>query len=790
MARKSKGQGNVDGKSTKRSEDQLPTAEPQIKFVLDEATLDFVDNDLTKLKAFIKQLEEESDKIGGSDLITYREYIRIYGKAQERQERLLQTRAKQDANSPVRVAKVDFEVIQQNLLHSFDFNLFKARVLDLFDWYRRPTVMKRFVAPYFPLVQSSGMGKTKLLWELQKLVAEESDVNFAGCACKAILCSTGFQREKIGDDYKEYVFSYKLDVPIGAEDEDRSTISSALDSILEQNKGYQKVILLFDESQHLLKNGGFPFRCVSRWLQYNRDQRVVAVFAGTTPALANFYAGLPESSSSRDPANIYYKTGKYLYEPFWNLCTIGLFPETTNPAYDATATARSDYERAVPYGRPLFAVLQKKGKLTDQTEFNVLRKMLLGQTTSWSDDVKSCLSILSTRLQMGRTSVTLASDLVANGYAVLSHYAAPVGGDDGSACVFFPTDPVCGRLAMAMMDADWEVSGAGTTFRGREKTFWTSKMTQIFSTGLCYPSERDLRELVGALYLLFCGDLVRKSIDKDYKTFSVPLSSFVQCLLKPRDFDNQMPHQTVPNRPGNRRKGQKYRDAHTSFMQVTQNYLHFSLPDFYNQDFLRGLFESGTAFFVHPGFPDIDLVASVRLTTFENGVTYVPLFVSLATNGDKASVFDEMMSNEDLLNSTYVAMRLELLFDRSDRRYTQKSDMLTMGDICCILDGKNVFKTVIVPRGDPFGVTDILADIVWCGSEKSEIYTSHFELYSHRFEEVNSKDLIRKKKPGATLSYVNNSRRALLDLRKNKKHGDKVINSTDLKRVGGDSSES
>jgi hypothetical protein len=115
-----------------------------------------------------------------------------------------------------------------------------------------------------------------------------------------------------------------------------------------------------------------------------------------------------------------------------------LFPETSNPSGDAAlAIARSDYERAIPYGRPLFAVLQKNGQLTDQTEFNVLRKMLLGQTTNWSNDVKSCLSILGTRLQMGQTSTMLASDLVTDGYAVLSHYVAPIDGNDGSARVSF-----------------------------------------------------------------------------------------------------------------------------------------------------------------------------------------------------------------------------------------------------------------------------------------------------------------------------------------------------------------
>jgi hypothetical protein len=309
---------------------------------------------------------------------------------------------------------------------------------------------------------------------------------------------------------------------------------------------------------------------------------------------------------------------------------------------------------------------------------------------------------------------------------------------------------------MAMMDADWEMSSAGTTFRGREKTFWSAKMTQIFSTGICYPSERGLRELVGTLYLLFCGDLLRKSIDKAYKTFSVPLASFVQCLLKPHEFDNQPQPLMMPN---SREKGQLYRDAHVSFIQVTRNYLCFSAAEFYHQDFLRDLFESGTAFFVHPNFPEIDLVASVKLTTFGNVVSYVPLFVCFTTS------IDIKKSDEDLLNSNLGGVRLKVRFDRSNKGYM--SDVLTAEDLDSMLYGNTVSGTVIVPRDDPFVITDILTDTVWCGSERSEVYASHFQLYCYPLEEVNSANLIRKTNAEATLSYLNDLRKALLDVREN-----------------------
>lgn len=404
--------------------------------------------------------------------------------------------------TPVRVAKVDFEIVRQRLLHNFDLNLFKARVIDLFKWYSDPKVMGEYVAPYFPLVQSSGMGKTKLLWELRKLVSNESDSVFKECACKVVLCTVGPPNERIGDNQ---LFQHVLDVPAGKAAEDSESIYKALDNILAQtgDAKFRRVILLFDESQRLLKNKGYPFRCVRRWLQLNKDKEVVAVFTGTTSRLTNFYADPPDESTSRDPDGIYYQTGTSLYRPFWNLCTIGLFPKKSDKA-ECQDIFLTDYDRAVPYGRPLFAILQKENKLNEMTEYNVLRKMLLGPIQDWSKDSKACLSILGTRLQMGQTSVTLASNLVAKGYAVLSHYVAPVGDDEGSACIFFPTDPVCARLAMAMMDADFVVSFDSKSFRGKRKTFWAAKMTEIFSSGLCTPSEGNLAELASTMYLLFC----------------------------------------------------------------------------------------------------------------------------------------------------------------------------------------------------------------------------------------------------------------------------------------------
>jgi hypothetical protein len=71
-----------------------------------------------------------------------------------------------------RVEGVWFEVREQSLLHSFDLDRFKERVFDLFKWHTSAKERSEYMAPYFPLVQSSGMGKTKLLFEFREYVEQ------------------------------------------------------------------------------------------------------------------------------------------------------------------------------------------------------------------------------------------------------------------------------------------------------------------------------------------------------------------------------------------------------------------------------------------------------------------------------------------------------------------------------------------------------------------------------------------------------------------------------------------
>jgi hypothetical protein len=67
-----------------------------------------------------------------------------------------------------RIADIEHEISSEKTTMTFKFDLdnFSERVNSLFEWYNDKT--KVFMAPYFPVIQSSGMGKTKLLYEYKK----------------------------------------------------------------------------------------------------------------------------------------------------------------------------------------------------------------------------------------------------------------------------------------------------------------------------------------------------------------------------------------------------------------------------------------------------------------------------------------------------------------------------------------------------------------------------------------------------------------------------------------------
>lgn len=224
----------------------------------------------------------------------------------------------------------------------------------------------------------------------------------------------------------------------------------------------------------------------------NRQElQVVAVFAGTTFKLANYYRDHERTISSRVPNGVCYLPGGTAhYEPFYTLNTIGCVEAEVRASEEEPP---NEYHRAVQYGRPLFSAMLNKGKLNNNhSQMSILMKILLGVANydKDTDDVnRACLSVLATRVQMGQTSVEVLSELVSKGYAGLTCFVPT---HNVTQICYFP-DPVCARLAaMCLMDETWVSPGPELNsyqpIRGQAKEFWSKKLAMAFSSGLCRPS--------------------------------------------------------------------------------------------------------------------------------------------------------------------------------------------------------------------------------------------------------------------------------------------------------------
>jgi len=650
--------------------------------------------------------------------------------------------APRPAKQTERVAATDFG-LDTPLVHTFDLDRLYEKVKELFQWYNT-SKMNTFMAPYFPVIQSSGMGKTKLCVELKRLAKE---------AVVLLECKGVKTEKKIPD-----LFTGWFNVYLKQENEDRIRMCNDLDLLVTEERRVRKdeghrVIIIFDEAQLLLENDGWAFRCVRWWLRHPARRDVVAIFSGTTSSLANFFKEPPEATTSRDGI-IVYRGGKDLYAPFYDICSIGIFGNAS-----ISKRFESEYENAVLYGRPLFALLQLKDQLTVASEMGILTRMLLGHDSRYVQQLSSCYSILGTRVQLGHVTFELASAVTSRGYAGLTYFSAKYG-DIAHNC-FFP-DPVCARLAMGMTIEGLEIV-KGSKIGGRAPMFWMRKATELFSYGICRPAKGDIAEIACALYLLFCGDRIRYAIDKDLKQFSVPLDKWVSLLLNPNQEVNDVDINQKPI-------------ASVSCVQVCSNYLRHTLKQV--MPLLPHWYQSGRAMYTCTNCRVFDLIVPVRYpkpgaginADYEAQFDYCPLLVSVKNQQNVSSTdeskwkadMEAVLENEDI--KTGLCMLLLVGVKATKPLDTEYEDIRRFR-------GKGVYSfTVVVDSNDPFGVSDFLETASTGGGEHSEIYVSHSEaLFTPLSEEIATGNLLRQKCSDDAFEFLQTMREKFNISKKNKR---------------------
>ena len=386
--------------------------------------------------------------------------------------KILEGKSDQSSRSRHRDARIT-DGLEKDLAHNFDLEAFSAEIENLFGWFTNKRTQQTHVAPYFALVQSSGMGKTKLFTEYRKQCNGRKDY-----VCITILCvKAALDKEK-----REKYFDKQLRSDANTDDSTHM-VCTELDDMIKSYKD-DKIVLLFDEAQGLMhgKQGdndrNLMFRSIRWWLRQKRKNEVVAVFAGTTARLTNFYpSDIPPQSVSRLPDKDYWnyssksgdKTTK-LYPPFFALNTIGCLIKRvdTNDTEDSVTL-----DTAAQYGRPLFAYYQEQEQLRGLLP--TFCKRLVLSEGDYATQEHACYSVLGSRVQMGVVdSFQVSSKLVSSGYACLVAYSSEEqesrhpklaysseeqesGRPKLSALVTFMHDPVCATLVTSSFQTIFKV---------------------------------------------------------------------------------------------------------------------------------------------------------------------------------------------------------------------------------------------------------------------------------------------------------------------------------------------
>jgi hypothetical protein len=684
-------------------------------------------------------------------------------------------------NVPRRIATLDFQIVDSKLTHTFDVDAFIQQVYKTKEaweeqtattggnWRGKPRAY--YDAPYFCFIQSSGMGKTKIMYEAVQTLNGNHYLQSQreGCWWKSALVIPGRGLlDRQDTPYSKTVFTHEINFPtenVNLSISARTTeCFNRLDELLEkvvagqtpkspitatttsptslpwqpQKNSDNAVLLCFDEAQGYLKDltwndegsnekvtaRDYPFRVIRMWLRLKRHApvTVVAVFAGTTASIANFRFERHDDAqaflSARPPSRDWWldvemhEKGNRFFPVFTSTTTIGCLADSMSSSLPEDSDS---FKRAILFGRPLFAKLDREGRLDGAVMTSILGRMLQVRTMKgdWRMNDASLFSVLATRVQMGQTSYPIASQLVSNGYANL----LGVSEKEEQLRITFMQDPVCARLAMGMMSDSFQQG----PFQGMGGTFWAEKLSALFQTGICVPEKGNAGEIFVALYFLLCGDILRTAMNSlTMNSFTINLDEWIRLV------------KNGGHRPDNVVNAEQH-DFSINFIQVCRNNLRSFDRDwtgFKNQTFLRYLFDSAVAFYTYKECPLIDFVAPIKINCRNKDPYFIPLLVSIKA-GDtfspgEASLDCARMIEKAQKSELKAALCLIVVFGSTVASTDYEGLALGEESIAQELLRENFVARVLRVRSDDkFGLLAQFRAMTSPGLETEELFASH-----------------------------------------------------------------
>ena len=552
---------------------------------------------------------------------------------------------------------------------NFDLPQFRGKIQRVFQWYDDAGEFssKNFVSPSFAIIQSSGMGKTKLMKQYK---ATEDN----GTTVFMILCYPANGHSALPTDWNSH-FDFTLQIPSktvvdsekpGARDQ----VICQLNDIERECKT-ENLVLLIDEAHLLVGVDPGYYVSVRWWLRQKRQHtKVVACFSGTLLSLANYQRVSPSLGWTRDAKATYVNyeeskpshqsdenpdARKKVFEPFYTFTTVAMHHQNKDCLHDTLVEDELfDIRKCGYFGRPLFAALLKsggeltlssenvfqgdgKGKMKNDKLHSILSRMLLSERLGESD--AAAASILATRVQLGIASYDFADHATAKGYANLVHFSER-GKSPGSgfASIVFHPDPVCAAMAMGLMHESWSIaqSDGGQNIGGEDPEFWVTKMSLIFKQQMFLPGRGDAGEVFAALFMLLCGDELRRENDICMRKFSIDLFSWLERLLQTSVESSDQPPPKKSKGPirksprlaelSEKQSDSAFpitaRDCTVNFIQVVRNY--FRTHAWLHADGLRFMYDAAVGCYVFANCPAFDIVFPIK-----RGTNFHPALVSV-----------------------------------------------------------------------------------------------------------------------------------------------------------------
>lgn len=290
------------------------------------------------------------------------------------------------------------------------------------------------------------------------------------------------------------------------------------------------------------------------------------------------------------------------------------------------------------------------------------------------------------------------------------------------------------------------MSSGATDIKGQSKAFWVEKARAAFESGLCRPEKGDVGEIFCALYLLFCGDLARRSSNEKMPVWSVPLLDWF-CRVKGERKEihtnatetpkggHSHPHGGRALRSSSQKESKTEDEKTTamkvSFIQFCRN--HLWSGSFCNDRLLKYCYSSGVAFYTYSQCTAFDHATSICVEgTGKNNPSYHPLLVSVKNYASVdncnvtawVSIMKTSLRNmRKKPGSTENAAFCLLLLVGCSQPPEPKADDLCSGSLG-EFPNQDIYRFVAVPDSDSFGISQAVRELGFM-SERSELYSSH-----------------------------------------------------------------